>query len=103
MPNTVIRNDGRSKTFLYSFDNVGHVELTEKNNTFTVSFATKAGAIDEIISGRFTDLTSVIEKEVLRAGEPSWGKLSLGGHIPTSTLSHNYQHSCTWRDSPCLC
>jgi hypothetical protein len=77
VPNRIIRKDGRARTFLYNFENVGAVKLEEKSkNIFSIKDATKASQLDEMITARFSDLTSEIEQEILIAGEKSWGKLS---------------------------
>ncbi|MHB2036741.1 MAG: hypothetical protein ACYCPW_08380 [Nitrososphaerales archaeon] len=76
VPNRVSRKDGRTRTFMYNFDNVGVVKLEERDkNVFGISDATKAYQIDEMITKRFSDLTAEIEQEILVAGESSWGKL----------------------------
>ncbi len=77
VPNRISRKDGRSRTFLYNFDNIGVVKLEERGeNVFRISDATKASKLDEMITARFSDLTTEIEHEILIAGEKSWGKLS---------------------------
>lgn len=76
VPNRVSRKDGRTRTFMYNFDNIGLVKLEQREgNVFGISAATKASQIDEMITKQFSDLTAEIEQEILVAGESSWGKL----------------------------
>lgn len=77
IPNTVSRKDGRTRTFLFDFESIGQIDLIQKEEgAFEITHATKASVMDDMINARFVDITTTIEKEILRAGEASWGRLS---------------------------
>lgn len=76
IPRRVTKKDRETKVFIYRLDNIGRIIYEKTDETVKLISAPSAGEIEGAIAQRFSNLTELIEKEILKEGQANWGKLS---------------------------
>lgn len=76
VPRRVTKRDRETKVFVYYLDDVGHFLYEKTDRTFALISSPSSSQIEGEIAQRFSNLTELIEREVLKEGQMNWGKLS---------------------------
>jgi hypothetical protein len=77
IPNYVRNREEEGKTFLYTFDNICELVYKQINNEYKLINSPSANEIEINLSRKLVDLTYLVERELLKCGKNSWGKLTL--------------------------
>lgn len=75
--NFVSNKGSEGKNFVYFFNDIGEIIYKQEADGIKLISYPLRSKIDEIISNNFVSLTDKIEKELLKYGKHSWGKLYL--------------------------
>jgi len=77
VPSILKLGDSDYKTFIYRFEDLGNATVVKEDNHYKLIDFPKAHDIDDKLLIQFSDLTSKMEKKLLKIGEPKWGRLTL--------------------------